>query len=365
MIRLRNFLSAISCLLLITTQAQAEKGGTYVFMHSCQILDGEGKLLRKFPGGICTYADDGSVYSSSQHVLQKFSQAGTVVWSKKLNSHHTIRMLDQKRFLLLTSSFHHYKDEIARFDRISIYNTEGFEIQFFDFYDHRDEIDKRVGVSREYFGDTWIGLRELQDYLSQDEKTSFKPVLHEYSHANSIYEIPENKISKKIAAFTKGNFIVSVNGLGLIFILSRDFKSILWSLPFPKLTTGGSIHDVQISKSGIDILYYANNHWPEASAILSLNPLTKKQKMIYRSSKKPVFFGESQGGVQELERGQYLISQLSEKFGNRIFIINNEQKITWEITPTQEGLTGLPIIGMQDAKRVDLTQFLKNNKATF
>ena len=346
-------------------EAKAKENADYVYAYSCQILDSEGKLLRKFPGYICTYANDGSVYSSSQSLLQKFSSDGALAWSKKLNSHHSIRMLDQKHFLLLTSSFHQHKGELMRFDRISIYNVEGTEIQYFDFYDHLNEIGKCEAVSTEYIGETWIGLREPLAELSQDEKDNFKPVLHEYSHANSIYEITENKISKKIAAFTKGNFIVSVNGLGLIFILSKDFKSILWSLPFPKLTTGGSIHDVQISKSGSDILYYANNHWPEASAILSLNPLTKKQKTIYRSSGKPEFFGESQGGVQELERGQYLISQLSEKFGNRIFIVNNKRKIIWEVTPTQEGLFGLPLVGMQDAKRIDLTQFLKNNKATY
>lgn len=354
------FIQALS-LIIWSSIALTQANSTYTF--SCEIIDPAGKLLRKYPGWNCIYLDSGEVIWNTQFELLKLSNEGTLDWQKPLNAHHTFRLLDNEHFLLLNSSIHQYKDKRVRFDRISIFDLKGNELKYFDFYDHQDELLSRAMPEyRDFLGETFIGLRIPDDSLTDEEEFEFISTPFEFAHANSVYEIPKNSISRKIKAFKKGNFIVNVNGLCTTFILSQDFKNILWSIPFSILTKGSSIHDVQIDASGKSILYYENNYTDKSSAIAKYDPISGVKKLIYTGNESELFYAESQGGVQELENHQYLISQFNKTLGNRIFIVNEQQQIKWSLIPTQEGILGLPLGGMQEVKRLNLVKFLKNNK---
>lgn len=132
-------------------------------------------------------------------------------------------------------------------------------------------------------------------------------------------------------------------------------------MPYSKLNYGGNIHDVQIDRSGKHILFYNNDYTSSSSAIEKYNPITGKKILIYAGSEKQPFFGLSQGGVQELEDGTFLISQLNQKLGNKIFIVDPRGNIKWQIKPTKEGLHGLPLEGLQEARQQNLDSFLKKN----
>ncbi len=180
---------------LLFSSLNAKAEDNYSYTYECQILNYEGALLRKFPGSHCIYLDDGRVISSTQSHIFMLSPEAKILWEKKLNAHHTIRMLDSTHFIFLQSSFHEFRNERTRFDRISIFDLEGNETKYFDFFDHREELASRHSTS--YFGNTYISLVRPREGASESEKTSFLPTLHEFSHANSVYEIPKNQISKK------------------------------------------------------------------------------------------------------------------------------------------------------------------------
>ena len=81
---------------------------------------------------------------------------------------------------------------------------ERTDSKYFDFYEHRKEL-LSYAAYKDYMGETFISLQVTP--MENDLKKNFKPVFKEFSHANSIYEIPENHIYKKNSAFKKGNFL--------------------------------------------------------------------------------------------------------------------------------------------------------------
>jgi hypothetical protein len=339
------------------------RNGTSVFAFDCQIINDRGELLRKFPSNNCIYLDDGTVIGSSQVSLKRISPSGEVIWKKDINGHHKVVFLDTNHFLLLNSSNHLYQNELLRFDRISVFDMEGNETKYFDFFDHVQDLKRLASVyGRNYRGDTYIGLQVPPEEQTFIGKLAFIPVFHEFSHANSIFEIPPNNILKKIKAFKRGNVLVNVNGLETMFILSRDFKRILWSIAYPEITRGHSIHDVQMDASRNSILFYENEFDGEASAISKFDPVSKSKTVIFSGRLTSPFFGVSQGGVQELENGSYLISEFNRKTGNKIFIIDRSGKKIWQIEPKSDGVSGLPLEGLQEAKRMKLVGFLNKNR---
>ncbi len=358
---MKIFFSILIYLFLVFQPSFAKDSMSGFLSFECQIIDFQGKLLKKFGGGHCIYLDDGSVLSSSQSFLKKISPDEKLLWGKRLNSHHTIRLFGDKNFLLLTSSVHLYEGELLRFDRISLFDFDGNEVNFFDFFDHAKELLERASdLTKPYRGATFPTFQSIQDDMTEAEKLNFKPVYHEFSHANSIYEIPDNKIYKKMKAFKKGNFIVSVNGLGLVFILSGDFKKILWSLPYSGMNVGGGLHDIQIDLSRSKLLFYNNNYKSDSSSIEKFDPITKKKSVIFFGTKDFVFYGESQGSVQELGDGSYLVSQFNKSLGSKVFIVK-DKVVTWHLVPTQEGLVGRPLDGLQEVKKLNLESFFKNH----
>ncbi len=333
----------------------------YFYSFACQITDLNGKLVKRFPGGLCTHFNNGITISSTQETLIKYGPDGNLVWIKYVNGHHNLKKLDENHFLLLTSSINDYKNRRTRFDRISLFNLDGEEEKFFDFFEHWKEI-LSLARNKNFLEKPFPTFQSPSSHLPAEIKKNFKPTFFEFSHANSIYRISKNKLSVKIPAFEEGNFLVNVNGLQFTFILSKDFKSILWSIPYPE-PNGDNLHDVQIDQSGEFLIFYNNYFTKTSSAIEKYDPISKKRTVLFKANEEFNFFGETQGGVQEIEDRQLLISQFNPKSGGKIFIVGKDGKVIWQMIPTKQGTTGdSPLDGLQEIKKIELNQFFKNQK---
>lgn len=331
----------------------------YFYSFACQITDLKGNLVKRYPGGLCAYFDNGVTISSTQETLTKFAADGGLVWKKYLNGHHNIKKLDENHFLLLSSSIHDYKSQRTRFDRISLFNLDGEEKNYFDFFDHREEM-LSLARNKNFREKPFPTFQNPSSSLPEELRKTFKPTYFEFSHANSIYPIPKNKISAKIRAFAEGNFLV--NGLQFSFILSKDFKSILWSMPYPE-PNGDNIHDLQIDQSGEGLIFYNNFFTKTTSAIEKYDPVSKRRTVLFKGSDTFPFFGETQGGVQEIQNGQLLTSQFNPNSGGKIFIVDKDGKVIWQMIATKQGNDGgSPLDGLQDVKKIELNLFFKNQK---
>ena len=225
-------------------------------------------VRKRYPGGLCTYFNSGVVIARTQETLTKFAADGSLLWIKYINGHLNLKKFDENHFLLLTSSIHDYK--------------------------------KKEPALIESVYSIWTAMKSVV-LIYMSTRRNFLPTFVEFYHANSIYTLPQNKISLKIPAFEAGNFLINVNGLQLTFIISKDFKRILWSMPYPE-PNGDNLHDFQIDKNGDSPLFYNNFFTKTTSSIEKIDPISKKRTTLFKGNKDFNFFGETQGGLQDVKK---------------------------------------------------------------
>lgn len=323
----------------------------------CTILNMSGDVLRTFPGSRCVFLPDGSVLSGKARTLTFYDSSMTQLWQLPMENHHQINLsLDGKLFLVMTSSLRQRETLKVRYDRLEVMDRTGKRLKYFDFYDHYEDINRRIGKRKAPY--VLIG-ESMREHVPEDVK-------YEFSHANSFYEIPSNSNENKHAAFKKGNFIVNVNvadSEGILLILDKDLKKILWSMKQPKTKNNlTSLHDVQFLPSG-KLLAYTNlspQSQGDFSSIDEIDPLTGKVTNLYVDSAPKNFFSPYCGGVQKLDSGHLLISDITNEHG-RAFEVDKKGKRIWQIDNPQKGTNGKPDI-FQQIKREDLEAFLKNNR---
>ena len=336
------------------------------YSYQCKILDMNGKVLKRIPFSLCDYFEDGKVIASDQNGMALLAPEGLLLWQKKINCHHNIRILNQDKIIVMNSSFHHFKGEWARFDRISIYDLQGNELKYFDFYEHLEQIFKFVPPEKQILnGETFILLQKSGDFLNVENGNKYSPVMKEFAHANSVYEIQENKLSYSNPAFAAGNFIVNVNGIGFIFILDKDLKNILWAAAQPRNEKSkSSLHDVQVTNEG-NLLYFNNVFNEDRSSIELMNPATFERTIIFKGSEVNKFFGSRQGSVQRLDNGHYLIAKFDKLNNSELLEVTGAGKLVKTMTLKTLGLEGKRLDSLQEVKQRNLDSFLKNNTSLF
>jgi hypothetical protein len=317
----------------------------------CSIYNQNGELLQRFPGALCVFLPDGSYVSAhhADHSLMRVSRDGLPLWRQTVQVHHQMNLdASGKRLLLLTSSVHRHLGKKMRFDAVEMRDLDGKLLARFDSFDQREHLLKLSGKPRDFF---W-----------RDDSGTLPGVHYEFSHANSIYEISENAAAATIPAFAKGGFILNVNALGLVVILDRDLKKILWSLKRQPNHSGVSNwHDVQVTAAGRLLIYdnYAFDPLEKTgfhSAIVEYDPLKNTYQTLYQ---KPGFAAENFGGVQRVG-DHLLISDMSE--GGKAFELDKSGRVLWSMNyPVINPQTGKPH-SFQQIKRTDLSGFLGHNR---
>lgn len=303
----------------------------------------------------CLFLDDGSLIASRSdtYSFYRADKTGKILWRHKIHSHHQMNFdLERKHVLLLTGKAREFNGRKIRFDRIEKYDLDGKLISAFDFFKNHKLL---IELSGKKPGFVWT-VSNLKA----------NPAPFEFLHTNSVYEIPDNPTAAKIPAFQKGNFIVDVNGLELMFILDKKLEKILWHLK-QKAPPGeeASYHDVQVLPSGKMLIY--NNRAFEAGvkgkpfgAIEEFDPVTGETVTLYKSSPTSEFAPFWNGGVQLLQNGNILISDTTR--GGRAFEVDRSGKTVWSMNhPVVDPVTNRPT-DFQQVKRLDLREFLKHNR---
>ena len=248
----------------------------------CRVYDIRGRLLRSLPFFQCIYLSDGRLLSydyffemKPNNPIKLWSAEGNLLWSLPLVAHHTINLCrENQAFVVSTSKDKWFEGELFRGDNIAIIDFNGKTLHSWDMLDHFAELNPVMHFGKRADIDQF-GLKIMRSKAKQ-----------EMTHVNSVYEIPENKYSGKVAAFQKGNFLV--NSLGLhLFILSADLKKILW---ISKNRYGA--HDVKILENGNILLF--QNFFADVggvddkskTAILEINPIDESVVWSYYGSPK-------------------------------------------------------------------------------
>lgn len=370
------FINLCACTTLPTTPKQTYKFdpanlGKGHLVESCRVYDLNGELLRTIINGkgLCYLVDDGSVlFSDLKSTLTYFDQDYNVIWKKQIVAHHQINVAKNGDFLVLGSENHTLNGKVFRFDTFFRISKDGQIISKFSLFDQKEALEKFIETAftnqtalGSYYsnGINYFKARDKIKPVSHLEQELYGPdVVGEFTHANSIYEIPEN-ISKN-SAFKEGNIIINLSHLGAILILSSDFKEMETAIPAPSPFT----HDVHVLKNGSLFIYnnFFNYKTPADykkkifSAIEIYDFPSMNLINSYGHASQESFFSKISGGGDFLQNGAFIFSTVE---GNLAFIkmynINTKNLI-------EKQMGFVDKFGIfQQIKYRDMTEFLSKN----
>jgi hypothetical protein len=330
-----------------------------ILAYECRLVDQSGKLIYTSFGNNCEYFNDGSYVSIGIAGLVHVSKYSIVNIRKRFVYHHMVRKIDEYNFILLSSSFHKVNQKMIRFDRVSIYNKSLKELKYFDFYEKSKSLNKFI--PKKLWGRVKLYLNPTIIKTQHKGVQNISKIDGESSHANSVYKIPENKLSKIIPAFSAGNFIVNVDFIGYIFILDKNLKNILWSIEAPKFNLHAMLHDVQVTEEG-KLLYFNNRFTDSFSSIETMDVQTLKREVLFEGNNINKFHSIRQGSVQMLDDEHYGVSEIDDfNKKSRFFVFSAKtKKIVYERQIKSAGFEGDSLAGFQELKLVNLEEFLKN-----
>lgn len=342
---MKLFLIIALCLNCLSTYAkQMATPNLSNLIAQCNIYNGNGERLRRYPGLICVFEEDGYLLISSirGNELSFLDPNMRVLWKIPMHTHHQINKTIDGNFLVLSSETKNYLNKKTRFDRLVKINRKGEIVASFSFYDHKDEL--LININKDKF--------EIFPFDYDKENQDLGVI--EISHANSFYEIPPNLKSKLYPELHTGNIIVNANSYGRVMILDAGMTHILKSFKQPSNT----IHDVQITSEGNFLLYNntVKNVNPSYSEVQIYSYPGQLLLWNYHRGQKE-FSYPYLGGVQLLGNDEMLFSDIREGSTKAVLLNMKTKKELKIIIPE-----GFEKKRAQQVKMMDLSSFLKINK---
>jgi len=172
-------------------------------------------------------------------------------------------------------------------------------------------------------------------------------LIADWTHTNTVQSLPENKwYDAGDNRFRPGNVLLSLRNLGVIFIVDRESKEIIWRYTGDYDGGLGGQHEPHMIEKGLpgegNISIFDNGTAPVKnlshsgqSYVLEINPLTKEIVWKYENGER--FYTKYRGIAQRLPNGNTLIT---ESEGPRIFEITSEGEIVWEYSIPSELIMG-------------------------
>jgi hypothetical protein len=300
----------------------------------CEIFDMDGRRIWTLPGALhCTFYENGDVLAYQSEQLIMYDENLHVLWKKDVLSHHQINTTNNE-ILVLSSELIEDKKQPVRFDKLVVLNRSGDIVKEFRVADHKHD---------------WYSNESYWD-LPEPYQLNNLLIKKEFSHFNSFYRIPENKIEKTNPEFSSKNYIVT-DFRGKIFILDQNLQKTLWQLYDQNIRA----HDAQFTPDG-KIIYYLNynSEYQNFSSLDELNPLTLQKRILYKGSPTHSFSNRIKGGLQILPNGNILTSS------------NSSPPMAFEIEPKTQSviwtLKNPQLTSIQQIKRAHLNKFLIKNR---
>jgi hypothetical protein len=324
-----------------------------VVQVSCKIFDKAGNQLYKWldTEELCLFLPDGGVISQTQLGMKRFDNKNKILWSQSGFFHHRLFLSkDGTKIFTLSAKAHNFLGKKIRTDTaVAIDFKTGKILAEFDIFDHFYE----------------LATEEQFHFRRASYQNSFFNYDFETTHANSIYELPPNPLSKKNPAFSEGNLLINPGVVNIYFIVDKNLKSILWKKPYGKFIR--SNHDVQLNSRG-ELVVYANDVITERepySSILFLDPLKEesypkdliREVTVNIDGKK--FYQPYVGGVQELSSGEMLVSIFSDKMGFQLAFLDTKNKIKSSFAPNPSFHQSRGE-AFQEGRVINLSSFFKN-----
>lgn len=311
-----------------------------LYQSNCAIINEKNEKLFEISGQLCEFLPDGKslVFQKDagdvKETLFLYDNHQNVIWQKKMDLHHVLKLsTDKTRIFTLSYESHQYNGAPFLFDVINILDLKGNITHSWSTFKNKDNTSVACSSYPRTFNDSDL------------------PGIKEFTHLNSLYEIPENELSKKYSWMKKGNLIVNMLGFNVYGIFDPELK-LLHTIPYAKDCFGIS-HDAQILPNG-NLLVFRNLYQfgLELSDVVEMNIETSE---ILRKIEVP--YSSIRGSVQQLRDNQLLITESQN--GGRAFIVDQNGAVVMDMmNPINDTTTNKPVVFQVFRKSDELQEFL-------
>lgn len=247
--------------------------------------------------------------------IARFDKQSKRIWSVKKNTHHDI-YASPSNDMIYAISHHFIKKPLA-----------GFEgLQYPQLVDHilvlgsNGEIHQEISLL-DAFKDT-----PYARYFSDVKGEQWDAM-----HANSVRKL-EPEMAHHFPLFEAGDYLVCIRNIQAIAMISARTGKVYWA----HRGDWGLPHAAIFRKNGTIALM--NNHAGEKnggpySTLVSIDPKTKKETLLYDGSVKPHFHTYAWGRLQELPNGNILATESAR---GRVIELDEYGKIVWQYKNKQQ-----------------------------
>lgn len=292
-------------------------------LYSGRLIDIDGNVVRNWSSRYMGILDvNGDYYAQQGYeslVWGRYTWDDEVIWEMELPIHHEILLTPYDTVIVSGREVHEYRGRLVEFDTLIEFDKDGNQLDYWSTWDNLEEL-QQYHRSLQLDMPSWVPLPSE----TRREEASIWGGYHDYYHLNSVTLLPENDLQDVHPAFSKGNWLISFRHGSMIFILDKDTKNVLWRAIYDQVPGTMEGQHTPFMLTNGSIVIFDNGRSREQSRVIILNPLTFEIEWEYNP---PEFFTDSQGMVQLLPNGNFLITE-SEK--GRIFEITHDQELIWE-----------------------------------
>jgi hypothetical protein len=242
--------------------------------------------------------------------LVKIDKDSNVIWSSDLKTHHDLEVQNNGDIYVLTRKARqlpriHPSTPILE-DFVSILSPQG-------------DLKAEFSLLEAFENSRFANL--IDGEIARDHGDIF--------HTNTI-AVLDGSIAARDRAFGAGNFLTSMNRLGVVAVVSPRLGQVIWV----RRTAPVGQHDPKILPNG-NMLLFTNYKNGESSAVEEFDPVGGKVRWSYRGTEEHPFYSKYLGTAERLTNGNTLIT---ESDGGRAFEITPDGEKVWEFyNPNRAG----------------------------
>lgn len=301
-------------------------------------LDKDGNLLAIHGS---KFRHEEEPWNGLRNTVSLYDATGKDYWNYTVRhpAHHDVQILDNGNILFLTrdylpkSRWPELKNKYRQmsgleYDVIVEVNPERQEVWRWSALDHFDL--NFCGVKDCDYRTKRFG-RPLKEKAKEDKQEKARLKIRDWTHANTISVIPENKwYNQGDSRFKPGNIIFMAKNFQIFFILDRQTGEIVFKETGDFFGGIGNAHEPHMIPEGYsgagNILIFVNDgiQNKKQSTIVEFDPVNRKVVWTYQSKN---FFNATRGSLQRLLNGNTFIS---EDNTGRVFEVNKNGKMVWE-----------------------------------
>lgn len=244
----------VGLLLTVSLFSSTRSSSDSEFKHvqiDCSIYGFDGKIVRSYNASMCIFLEDGSrieLHESSQEgqggEIRYISSNNDLKWNHEDQPHHELQLTRDKKWIFYLGREYGVLDgKKIRFDTINVLNLNGEQVVTWSLKENFAFLEKILKEHRK-------ALHPIMNPHNLPAKA------FEFTHFNSVKEIPHNKLYPQLKYLKPGNFILGANCMGVFIIFNPHFNKIEKILNSDQRNDCNT-HDAQVLPNG-NILHYSN-----------------------------------------------------------------------------------------------------------